>query len=495
MEYKIRYDYFFMRKEEEYHENYQKFLDNVPVGIFMLSKSNKELLFYNKAIARLARKKSEQVRSDTEELDYQSITEADIIRVIDSFVQKKDKKTLGEVAREWEGESLVDRHKYKYKRKGHKIICTIKALRLSFRSHESEIFLLENQTAFENLYKLESKYQKLYVASIVHDIRSPLNGVMGIIEKIDMLNINPEIGNCVDIARKTCKLLLFLTYDITDYSQLEAHKFKANSKQVVVKEVFDEITELLSFNFKTKGLTYNVKVTDLVPACVLVDKHRYMQILLNLLTNALKFTFKGSITTEVSFNPVNSQLITSVKDTGIGIKSEDIPNLFKLFGKLESSSRLNPQGVGFGLAMCKKLAEQLGGSIGVESKPGKGSTFTFSLLAARSSGPEESTSRVSTDERPPHATEVDKKMAEHTFRATKFNTWLEGQNESKEMVTSPSSHPIGIVEGISSPMIESDRCVCSKVLIVDDEYCNLLALQNYLRQFSLAADEVSAPKS
>jgi len=354
------------------------------------------------------------------------------------------------------------------------------------------VFFLENQTALEELHKLESKYQKLYVASIVHDIRSPLNGIMGIVEKIDMLTKDKKVKGYIDIARKTCQLLLFLTYDITDYSQLEAHKFKPNPKKVEVKEVFKEITELLSFNFKTKGLGCNIVIDRTVPDYVVIDRHRYMQILLNILTNALKFTFQGFITIDASYDYISNLLITSVTDTGIGIKPEDTPHLFKLFGKLESSSGMNPQGVGFGLAMCKKLSEKLGGTIGVKSKPGKGSKFTFSISANLTSQELESSFSSSMEEKPPEIIQIPQNIAKYVLVPKKLNTEEDTQTDFKEIMNSPYKNPKEIKSPTNSvPLVMSENCNCNKILIVDDDYCNLLVLQSYLQQYNLKADEVS----
>eukprot|EP00826_Nyctotherus_ovalis_P039419 TRINITY_DN3791_c0_g2_i4.p1 TRINITY_DN3791_c0_g2~~TRINITY_DN3791_c0_g2_i4.p1 ORF type:complete len:408 (+),score=130.12 TRINITY_DN3791_c0_g2_i4:1166-2389(+) len=402
------------------------------------------------------------------------------MRVVDSFVQKKGRETLGNMVRNWKSGALDDKHKYKYRNNGHKLVCTVKGLRLSLRSQESEVFLLEDQTAFDELTKLENKYQKLYVASIVHDIRSPLNGVMGMIEKIDSLTQDPKITSCVDIARKTCQLLLFLTYDITDFSQLEANKLKTNPKKVLVREIFEEVAELLSFSFETKGLACNIMVRDSVPAHILIDKHRYMQILLNLLTNALKFTFKGSVTIEASYDTLSNQLITSVTDTGIGIKPEDVTHLFKLFGKLESSSEINPQGVGFGLAMCKKLSERLGGMISVESAPGRGSTFTFSVNANIGYPKVTALSSMSLNEKCSNVVDLSSKVTEHIFKVNRINIGDEVRDSAACLNNTTGS-----------PFLTSDRCLCSKVLIVDDDPCNLLVLQNYLKLLGLVVDEVS----
>jgi len=460
----------------------------MPVGIFILNQKTKDLIFYNEIIAKLARPHEEDQRSPSETDLKEIITNKDIMNVIDNFKQKKGDKTLGEVIRNWKSDIFDDKYKYKYHSNGYKLACTIKGLRLTLRSQESEVFFLEDQTAFEDLLKLESKYQKLYVASIVHDIRSPLNGVMGMIERIGTLSKDPRVTSCVDIARKTCQLLLFLTYDITDYSQLEANKFKPNLKGAQVREILNEVAELLSFSFKTKGLACNIVIADSVPAQVLIDKHRYIQILLNIITNALKFTFKGSITVEASYDAVTSQLITSVTDTGIGIKSEDASHLFKLFGKLESSSDMNPQGVGLGLAMCKKLSERLGGSIGVRSVPGKGSTFTFSVSANLCYHKVTSMSSTSINEKSPNSIELQTKIADHTLRLGRFKR--EAQPEKKRLTAFTSKNSVSS-ETSSTPVLASEKCNCRKILIVEDDYCNSLVLQNYLQNINLTADTVT----
>jgi len=465
--------------------NYRKLLEDIPVGIFILEQKSKEVLFFNKTIARLARPFREESKSSLNSSEEQFVDELDIMNTIDNFTETKGVGTLGNVVRNWRSERLEDQHKYEYNKNGYKLICSIKGLRLSLQSQESEVFLLEDQTAFEDLIKLENKYQKLYVASIVHDIRSPLNGIIGMIEKIDTLTNDPKIRNCIDITRKACQLLLFLTYDITDFSQLEANKFKENPKRVQIREILHEVAELLSFSFETKGLTCNIIANEAVPIHILIDRHRYMQILLNLATNALKFTFQGSITIEVFYDRFSNQLITSVVDTGIGIKPEDIPNLFELFGKLESSSELNPQGVGFGLAMCKKLCERLGGSIGVQSIPNKGSTFTFSVNASSACRRVAGLSTKSIEERVSSSTGLSLKIEEHTFRLNKF-----GLATKRESTISPNKTLLEREDLLAcSATLVQDKCECNKILIVDDDPCNLFVIQSYIQQVGLLADE------
>jgi two-component sensor histidine kinase len=455
----------------------------MPVGILILERQTKEILFYNKAITKLVRMHKGQPEDNSDNRE-QPVIEGEIMDVINNFKETNGPNTMGEIIKDWDDEILNSKYKYKYKKDRNKFVYTLKGLRLPFWTHDSKVFFLENQTPLEELRKLEAKYQKLYVASIVHDIRSPLNGVMGMIEKIDMMEEDQKVKESIDIARKACQLLLFLTYDITDYSQIEAHKLKPNLKKTDIREILKEITELLSFSFKTKGLGCNVVIRDTVPTYIMIDKHRYMQILLNLLTNALKFTFKGFIRIEVTYNTLGNQLITSVADTGIGIKTEDTPHLFKLFGKLESSSNINPQGVGFGLAMCKKLTEQLGGTINVQSKSGKGSTFIFSISANLDFHEIQPSLNVSVDEKNSHA-ELTQKIEGYVL---KINKAIKNDTDHENPTSSSSKNLQGLGEAASSNALKG--CGCNKVLIVDDDHFNLLVLQNYLRQFKIIADEV-----
>ena len=297
--------------------------------------------------------------------------------------QKEDPtKNLRSTLEEWKGEEKEDANKYVYKFDDEETIFSIKLLKTKFQGKSCKTVILQDVTAFDKLVKLDEKYQKLYVASIVHDIRTPLNGIMGMLEMLRGEH-NPEDEKLyLSVAMMTCKLLLFLTHDITDYSQMEANKFKANNTKVNVREVVEETMQLLAFNFEKKKIARTSEISDSVPRNVCIDKNRYMQILLNLLGNALKFTFQGHVKITVDYDSHNDILITAVRDTGIGIREEELPRLFKMFGKLESGEAHNPQGVGFGLAICKRLSESLGGYISVMSKFGFGSTFTFGVKAS-----------------------------------------------------------------------------------------------------------------
>ncbi len=259
---------------------------------------------------------------------------------------------------------------------------TIRHSNITFQSLPSTAIILQDQTPFEQLKRLDEKYQRLYLASVVHDIRTPLNGILGMLDVIEQTcgrSVQESIAQYISVARCSAKLLLFLTYDITDFSQIEANMISIMTESFSPYEVIRECVQLLGFNFQRKGVHLASAVDVNVPGVVVSDRNRYMQILLNLLGNALKFTFKGSVKVALRYRLAEDLLVTSVEDSGIGIKEEDIPKLFKLFGKIRESSELNPTGVGLGLTICKKLSERMGGGIKVESTFGCGSKFTFGI--------------------------------------------------------------------------------------------------------------------
>ncbi len=244
------------------------------------------------------------------------------------------------------------------------------------------VLMLQDETGHERAMKAEEKYQKLYVASVVHDIRTPLNGVMGILDIVRDRPLEPETKEMLQLARDTCTQLLFLTYDITDYSQLEAGKLRVNKNPLNVRDAVEDCVRLLQFHFGKKRLRLSAEVTAEVPRTVFSDQNRYMQLLLNYLSNALKFTLRGEVRIFVDYVSTTDILTTTVTDTGIGIRLGDFSRLFQVYGKLGNRvTELNPNGVGFGLSICKKLAEAMGGYVGVSSEYGSGSQFVFAIKA------------------------------------------------------------------------------------------------------------------
>eukprot|EP01022_Parablepharisma_sp_SALTPOND_P028330 TRINITY_DN70804_c1_g1_i1.p1 TRINITY_DN70804_c1_g1~~TRINITY_DN70804_c1_g1_i1.p1 ORF type:complete len:673 (-),score=67.41 TRINITY_DN70804_c1_g1_i1:111-2129(-) len=494
-EYQNRYDFYLVYQHEIFQRSYKKLLKNLPIGLVLLDKENYPVL-YNRAIARIVSKKLERSSGSSQNNALEELpnVKTQIMSVMKDFVQKNSNITLKEVVEGWRGGQLQENKVYLHKTEEGEFTYTVKGLKAMFGTEKHRALVLQDQTAFENLAKLDEKYQKLYVASIAHDIRTPLNGIVGMLDMLDSRQWNAEETLYLSIARRTCKLLLYLTYSITDYSLLESNKFKACNTVTNIRETLYEVKELFSFSFDKKRLENSFACSEQVPIQLFIDKDRYMQILITLLGNALKFTFEGYVRVYVDYTEHNDFLITSVKDTGTGIKPEEIPRLFKLFGKLENPTEHYPQGIGFGLTICKKLSESLGGYISVFSQEGAGSTFTFAIRG----------NLRELEEKLPRVDSESPVMSE--YLDTSFNmlpeeihTRVKGHDfpstSRLHTVDTSSREPILRKPVFDSPKeetkgVEQKACTCRNLLIVDDNEYNLFVLQGYLKSVGHVADQV-----
>jgi len=339
----------------------------LPLGVVVVTEDSK-ISFCNDECFNLIKDNEGNVNIDS----FECIKEENSIRTVKDYMLNK--------------EYLEHASTKKFileKDSNHKLYFTIRYSNMYFQEAYATIIILEDQTSYETLKTLDDKYKRLYLASIVHDIRTPINGILGMLEAIEPHAYEEDVKTYINVAKNSAYLLLFYTFDITDFSQIEANAITINKKIGNPSDAIKECMMLLDFNFKRKGVNLIKEIDPNVPILIFFDQHRYKQILLNLLGNALKFTFKGRVKILLKYNQDENLLLTSVTDSGIGIKPEDIPKLFKFFGKVGDNSELNPTGVGMGLAICKKLTECMGGTITVNSIYGKGTTFTFSVKAEK----------------------------------------------------------------------------------------------------------------
>jgi signal transduction histidine kinase len=174
--------------------------------------------------------------------------------------------------------------------------------------------------------------------------------------------------------------LLALINDILDITRIEAGRMPLNATSFGIGELFEEVQAELEPIIKRSNLSVTTRMRGTVPS-IRSDRQKVKQIVLNLLSNALKFTPAGSVKMTASFDKRARQVAISVKDTGVGIPFADQAKVFEDFRQLDSSPARGYGGTGLGLSICRRLANILGGSIGLESEPGKGSTFTLWLPA------------------------------------------------------------------------------------------------------------------
>ena len=380
---------------DETSDKFKNFIENSPIAFYRFQQNGK-LLFANAAFAKI--------------FGFESVSEISNNNIYDLiFKDSKERKRLEKILSE---NGKIKNFRMKLNKKdGSEIIVKLDE---SFVKHEDEslnyyegnLVDITHQAAAEKLRKNEfeklkaesthanykansavynSQVKSQFLAKMSHEIRTPMNSVLGFLTLMEngLFESEEELRDFARNARISADSLLDIINNVLDLSKIEAGKMKLSEDEFSIREEIEKAISIIQTNVKEKNLQVNSNVYSGVPISVFGDSIRYRQVVVNLLSNASKYTKAGSISVDVDVvkkTDATIKILTTVTDTGIGIKKEKLSQLFKPYIQLSSEKKINRKGTGLGLIICKDFVSLMGGKIDVESEEGKGTKIQFTVV-------------------------------------------------------------------------------------------------------------------
>ena len=278
-----------------------------------------------------------------------------------------------------------------------------------------------------------------FIATVSHELRTPMNAILGFNNMLlGRVADNPQALKILNHTRQSADHLLTVINDVLDYSQLQAGKINVHAETFALRDTVHTAFDLFAQRVESMHLQYTCTIDKDVPHWVSTDRHRLMQILVNLLGNAVKFTHQGRVTLAVRRQPLCVHF--SVRDSGIGIPESQQPKIFQLFVQANDGIQSRYGGNGLGLSITQRLVELMGGHIGFESKSGHGSTFWFTLPLVEVDPPQQEIPQAKIEATTTHAVQRFLVVDDHPINRLLVRQILKNHWPQCELVEADNGH-------------------------------------------------------